>query len=60
MRVERARGKLHDYVLGFSDKHELTDIEMAGILLYLAGRFNNLALREERHPGDPEKKADEE
>lgn len=57
--ADRARSKLHEYVLAFSDEHELTDNEMAGILLYLASRFNTFALRAERHPGDPEKKADE-
>lgn len=37
----------------------LTDAEMAGILIYLTERFNTFILREERHPGNPDKKADE-
>ena len=59
MKVERARAELHNYILDFTEQHELTDAETAGILIYLTERFNTFILREERHPGNPDKKADE-
>lgn len=59
MKVNRARAELHNYILDFSEQHDLTDAETSGILIYLASRFNLFILRQERHPEDPEKKADE-
>ena len=59
MKVQRARAELHNYILDFTEQHELTDAEMASILIYLTDRFNTFILREERHPGNPDKKADE-
>lgn len=38
---------------------ELTPLELAGILNRLAARPILLGLRQERHPDDPEKKADD-
>ena len=41
MKVNAARAELHNYVLDFCEQHDLTDAEMAGILIYLTGRFNS-------------------
>ena len=59
LKVNRARAELHNYILDFHQQHDLTDAETSGILIYLASRFNLFILRAERHPDDPEKKADE-
>lgn len=43
-----------------ADTMQLTELETIGILLEEAQRCKKYALRAERHPNDPDKKADEE
>ena len=59
MHVQRARALLHNQVINFAEQQELTNVEVTDLLLHVAGRFNLMTLRAERHPDDPEKKADE-
>jgi hypothetical protein len=59
--VERARAEFGVVVLQFlSDHGYLTDIELAGIMLFAPEVPIRYALRAERHPDDPDRKADEE
>jgi hypothetical protein len=61
MMVSRAEAEFRVCVLEFLDKHaDLTDIELAGILLLAPAIPIKYALRAERHPEDPSCKADEE
>ena len=61
IRVARAEAEFRVVVLAFLDAHaDLTDIELAGIMLLAPGIPIRYALRAERHPDDPSRKADEE
>jgi hypothetical protein len=40
-------------------RHELTFAEAVRILLWTAARWMHYIVRDERHPDDPERKADE-
>lgn len=57
--VQQARNTLQGHVIDVVESHELTAGEVVCILLELARNWANYVLREERHPDDPEKKADE-
>lgn len=60
MAVSKARAEFRNYVLDFTVKHDLTMIEMAQILTEGLADFLKYMLRAERHPDDPDRKADEE
>ena len=61
MMVQRAEGEFHVLVAQFLNDHShLTDIELAQIMLIAPPIPLKYALRAERHPDDPERKADEE
>jgi hypothetical protein len=61
MQVSRAEAEFRVVVLAFLDAHDdLTDIELAGIMLLAPAIPIKYALRAERHPEDPSRKADEE
>jgi hypothetical protein len=59
MPVQSATAELRLLLIKFQAEYDLTDIEMTGILVYAAADVNKYALRRERHPDDPDKKADE-
>jgi hypothetical protein len=60
MRVQRAEAEFRVAVLAFLDANsDLTDIELAGIMLLAPAIPIKYALRAERHPDDPSRKADE-
>ena len=60
MLVQRARADLGMYLCTFQKEHDLTDVELAQILTRQLESVLKYVLRAERHPGDPERKADEE
>lgn len=55
--VDRAGVELTEMAMKLRQQHELTYIEYLGILNQEAGRVLKYALREERHPDDPDKPA---
>jgi hypothetical protein len=59
-KVSVAEAEFHVLVARFLDEHsDLTDIELAGIMLLAPAIPIKFALRAERHPEDPNRKADE-
>ena len=58
--VSRAARTLADYVAALQDEYQLSYVETAKILAELAADKLKYALRAERHPDDPDRKADEE
>lgn len=60
MKVQKAETDLSMKLLKFQQKHDLTDIEMLQILTQRQQTLLKYMLRAERHPDDPEKRADEE
>ena len=61
MNDQRAEAEFRIIVLAFLEAHaDLTDIELAGIMLLAPAVPIRYALRAERHPADPSRKADEE
>lgn len=59
--VQLAEAEFDAVVLRFLDSHdELTDVELTGIMLRAVRYPLKQLLRTERHPDDPERKADEE
>lgn len=60
MAVAAASADLRMDAIRFARERDLSHIEMATILGELQQRFVTLALRHERHPDDPTRKADEE
>jgi hypothetical protein len=60
MPVQKAEAKLEQLLLEFQDEYDLTDIEMLRILIGRQMTITKYMLRAERHPEDPERKADEE
>ena len=59
MPVQRAEGKLHGHLLDVMTEFDLTYTEAAVILASLTSNALKYALRGERHPGNPDRKADE-
>lgn len=57
--VQAATAQLKLTLLGFQDEHDLTDVEMLGALQEIEGNITRRLLRAERHPNDPDRKADE-
>jgi hypothetical protein len=59
MQVHAAEAELSMTLAAFQCEHDLTDVEMAKAL---AGQLDGVlkyVLRRERHPDDPDRKADE-
>lgn len=48
--VEKARHGIAAYVVGVVEAHDLTALEVMGILLQEASQYQLFALRQERHP----------
>ena len=59
MQVQRAGAALTQLLLDWQEEHDLTCIETATALTGQLDRQLKYALRHERHPRDPERKADE-
>ena len=57
--TRQAHLELEKAYLDITEKHNLTALESIGILLECALTVKKFALREERHPGEPDKKGDE-
>lgn len=59
--VTKAECELTETLVAFGQKHDLTAVEMIGILLSMASNWHRRVLRRERHPKDRTglKKADE-
>jgi len=61
MPVQRAHAELSLLISRWwRERDELTPAELVGILLEETRSIHKYVLREERHPGDPDHKADEE
>jgi hypothetical protein len=60
MPVQKAEGHLNRYLHEFQEEYDLTDIEMLRALIQCQMHLTKYMLRAERHPDDPERKADEE
>jgi hypothetical protein len=58
--VQRAGNAIRSELDRLQQEHDLTDIEMLRILLDHQHNLTKYMLRAERHPEDPERKADEE
>lgn len=58
--VAGARNRISTFVTQVWEKEALTPIEVVSILTTLAADYAKYPLRDERHPGQPDKKADEE
>lgn len=59
LKVQKAGFDLGEAVINVIRDHGLTATEAVRLLLGEAQRWTNEALRVERHPDDPERKADE-
>ncbi len=57
--VQTARREIKGAVWDLAMKHELTILETLQCVSAAVDEFLMYAIREERHPGDPEKKGDE-
>jgi hypothetical protein len=59
MPVQKAEGHFKRYVHEFQDEYDLTDIEMLRALIDAQQSITKYMLRAERHPDNPDQKADE-
>lgn len=57
--VSGAEAAIRSALLDLQGEFDLTDVEMLRVLLGCAERTSRHLLRAERHPGNPEHKADE-
>lgn len=55
----RAKLDLDDATIKIAEEHDLTWLELARMLIERSQQCLTYALREERHPDNPDKKADE-
>jgi hypothetical protein len=60
MPVQRASAAIKSALIALQSEWDLTDVEMVAVLLDAAQSVHKYALRRERHPDDPDRKADEE
>lgn len=60
MQVQQAEAELGVTLARFQREHDLTDVEMARALTGQLDRVLKYVLRRERHPDNPDRKADEE
>ena len=58
--VRNAHNELASWLLDWMERHDLTWIEAIMCLTEIAHDWMRYPLRRERHPDEPEKKADEE
>jgi len=58
--VDKARNELELWVINWAERHDLTFAEIRTSLTRVLGTFALHALRQERHPEEPDRKADEE
>ncbi len=58
-KTTRARLDISDAVIEASEEHNLTSGEIVSILAALTSDYTKYILRSERHPNEPDKKADE-
>jgi len=58
-RVQAASAAIQQELINLQQKHELTDIEMLQCVAWWQDAVLKYMLRAERHPDDPERKADE-
>lgn len=58
--VQRASNAIRGQLGSMQEAHGLTDIEMLRVLGEHQQTITKYLLREERHPGEPDRKADEE
>lgn len=59
LKVQEAGAEIGLAVVKLAEKHDLTAIEVMKCLLQCAQSWNTMSLREERHPENPDHKADE-
>ena len=59
LNVQGAKVELSSALIKIIEQHELTALEIASILAQELATWVKIGLRGERHPDDPEKKADE-
>lgn len=57
--VQKAQADMDLLLLDFRSKHDLTDIEFLQCLNYIGQSTLKYMLRTERHPNNPDKRADE-
>ncbi len=60
MPVQKAEAKFMNVAFEFQNEHDVTDIEMLRILILCQQSITKYMLRAERHPDNPDQKADEE
>ena len=60
MPVQKADVELHNFLVDWQSRHDLTFTEVAVLLAERQANVLKYALRAERHPDDPDRKADEE
>lgn len=58
MHVQQAEAQLHERVLDWAMRWDLTSLEELSCLHAVAQRVTKYALRAERHPDDPDQPAD--
>jgi hypothetical protein len=58
--VQKASNEIRTELDRLQEEHDLSDIEMLRVLLDHQQNITKYMLRDERHPDDPERKADEE
>jgi hypothetical protein len=59
MPVQSAEAKIHMSLWKQQEEYDLTDIELLRILIAAQQSVTRYMLRAERHPDDPDRKADE-
>ena len=57
--VQKASNAIQQSLWGLQEKHGLTDVEMMQVLADSQLTILRYMLRDERHPGEPDRKADE-
>lgn len=60
MIVQKAGLELSEFVTSLIERHDLTYGELFGLMADRMAAWAKYMRREERHPGDPEKRGDEE
>jgi hypothetical protein len=58
-KVQKAGNEIGSAITTIASQHELTVVEVVGVLINHAAQWQKYSLREERHPEDPSKRADE-
>lgn len=58
--VQRAEVELQGWLIDWAERHDLTYVEALRCVLQAAERYSKYLLRDERHSGDSDARADEE